>query len=77
MRSYDLIVRLGGDEFLCAMSNMTLLEARERFSAIATALAASSETGAIRTGFAELTPDETATELIARADSQLIDSRRD
>ena len=76
LRPYDLIVRLAGDEFLCAMSNMTLPDARRRFSAIASALAATSEAGALRTGFAELTGDETATELMARADSQLIDSRR-
>jgi diguanylate cyclase (GGDEF)-like protein len=77
LRPYDLIVRLAGDEFLCAMSNMTLPDARRRFTAIGSALAAASEAGAISTGFAELTGDETATELIARADSQLIRSRRD
>jgi diguanylate cyclase (GGDEF)-like protein len=77
LRPYDLIVRLAGDEFLCAMSNMTLHDARRRFSAIAGALAATSEAGALRTGFAELAGDETATELIARADSQLIHSRPD
>jgi diguanylate cyclase (GGDEF)-like protein len=76
LRPYDLIVRLGGDEFLCAMSNTTLPDARRRFSAIGSALAASSEAAALRTGFAELTDDETATELIARADSQLIDGHR-
>jgi diguanylate cyclase (GGDEF)-like protein len=75
LRSYDLIIRLAGDEFLCAMSSMTILEARERFSAIAGALAGTSEAGALRTGFAELTADESAAELIARADNQLIASR--
>ena len=77
LRPYDLIVRLAGDVFLCAMSNMTLPDARQRFSAIAGALAATSEAGALRPGFAELTGDETAAELIARADSQMIHSRSD
>jgi diguanylate cyclase (GGDEF)-like protein len=76
LRSYDLIIRLGGDEFLCAMSDMTLLDAQERFSAIARALAESRRPGTIRCGFAELLPGETMAELIARADSQLIDGRR-
>jgi len=76
LRPYDLIVRLAGDEFLCAMSNMALPDARRRFSTIATALASTSEAAALRTGFAELTGNETATELIARADSQLVDSHR-
>ena len=75
LRSYDLIIRHGGDEFLCVMSNMALLEARGRFSAVAAALDTGSEAGAIRTRFAELIPGETAAELIARADSELIGTR--
>jgi hypothetical protein len=47
LRPYDLIVRLAGDEVLCAMANMTLPDARQRFSAIAGALAATSEAGAL------------------------------
>ena len=54
---------------------MTIPEARERFSAIAAALAGTSEPGALRTGFAELAADESATELIARAGSELVFSR--
>jgi diguanylate cyclase (GGDEF)-like protein len=77
VRTYDLIIRLGGDELLCAMSDMTLLDARQRFSAIAAALAAAPGAAVIRTGFAELSPDEPATDLIARADSDLVDSRHD
>lgn len=76
LRPYDLIIRLGGDEFLCAMSNMTLLDARRRFSAISAELAAAPDAGAIRTGFAEFATDQVATELIARADSELVDNRR-
>ena len=56
------------------MSDMTLPDARERFRAITAALAAPPD-AAIRTGFAQLIPDEPATELIARADDDLIDRR--
>ncbi|MDX6691036.1 MAG: hypothetical protein QOG15_2493 [Solirubrobacteraceae bacterium] len=76
LRSYDLIIRLGGDEFLCAMSSMTLSDARRRLGDVAHDLAASSDAGAIRTGFAELVRDETATQLVARADAELIAGRR-
>jgi hypothetical protein len=51
-------------------------DARRRFSAIAAALAAAPGSRAITTGFAELTADDTVTELIARADSELIAIRR-
>jgi hypothetical protein len=57
------------------MSHIALSDARERFSAIVRALAGSDETGAIRFGFAELHADETAPQLIARADRELLESR--
>lgn len=66
LRSYDLISPLGDARFLCAMSNMTLLDASERFSAIAS-LAAVPDAAAITIGLSELAPHESATELIARA----------
>ncbi|MEA2129912.1 MAG: hypothetical protein QOJ85_2803 [Solirubrobacteraceae bacterium] len=74
LRPYDVIIRLGGDEFLCAMSNMAALEARQRFGAIAAGLADAPMDAAIRTGFAELSPEQTVTDLIASADSHLIDT---
>ena len=77
LRSDDLRIRLGGDEFLCAMSNMTLPRARKRFSTIAAAVAASHEAAAIRVGFAERRPEEAAMELVARADRELVAIRHD
>jgi len=71
VRSYDLIVRIGADELVCAMSNMTPADARPRFGAIDAALAAAPGPGAIRTGFAALMPGDTATALIARAQADL------
>jgi diguanylate cyclase (GGDEF)-like protein len=73
--SYDLVIRLAGDEFLCVMSNMALHEARQRFSAIGAAPAAAPCHAAIGTGFAELAPGQPVAELIARADKELIESR--
>jgi len=64
MRSYDLICRHAGDEFLCAMSNVTMSDARDRFVTIAAALADAPGAGTIRAGFAELTREQTAAELI-------------
>lgn len=72
LRSYDLVVRLGGDEFLCVMSDTTLDGARERFGAIDASLATAPTAGAIRTGFADWSAGETVAELIERADRQLV-----
>jgi diguanylate cyclase (GGDEF)-like protein len=76
LRPYDLVIRLGGDEFLCAMSSMTQRDARRRFADVSATLAAAPVGGAIRTGFAELAPDEDALELIARADGELVSGRQ-
>jgi diguanylate cyclase (GGDEF)-like protein len=76
LRSYDLIIRMGGDEFLCVVSTITLSAARSRFTAIDKALSVASGPGGIRSGFAELLPDETAEDLIARADGELVERRR-
>jgi diguanylate cyclase len=76
LRTYDSIVRLGGDEFLCVMSDTTLPDARERFRAVQTALRADAARGEINVGFAALGPQESAADLIGRADAQLLSSRR-
>jgi GGDEF domain-containing protein len=67
MRSYDVICRYDSDGFVCAMSDVTASEARERFVTIAAALADAPGGGTISTGFAELTRQETAADLIAAA----------
>jgi diguanylate cyclase (GGDEF)-like protein len=72
LRTYDLVIRLGGDEFLCAVTDMSTSEARRRFAAIGATLAVMPDGHSLRTGFAEHAPGETAAQLIARADGQLI-----
>jgi diguanylate cyclase (GGDEF)-like protein len=71
LRSYDSIVRLGGDEFLCVMSDTTIEDARRRMGEVQDALAADDEPAQIRVGFAALTADEGAAQLIERADSDM------
>jgi diguanylate cyclase (GGDEF)-like protein len=75
LRAYDLIVRLGGDEFLCAMPGAMLEDARRRFATIQTTLATGPVSGEITVGFAVLRPQDSAAELIGHADAALRASR--
>ena len=76
LRSYDLIIRFGGDEFLCAIPGVTMHEAAERLAAVNTSLATSPEHGSVTTGLAELRPDDSFEDLIARADAALYRERQ-
>jgi diguanylate cyclase (GGDEF)-like protein len=76
VRSYDLLIRLRHNEFLCVMSGLSVLGARRRFDAIDAALDTIPLARGIRTGFAELMSGESAVELIKRADVDQIASRR-
>jgi diguanylate cyclase (GGDEF)-like protein len=67
LRSYDAIVRLGGDEFLCVLSGVTADNARARFAAVETTLGTGENAARIDVGFAALRPDDSATDLIGRA----------
>jgi diguanylate cyclase (GGDEF)-like protein len=75
LRSYDAIVRIGGDEFLCVMSGAALQSARRRFDSIQAALAAGSGKCEIKVGIAALGPEDSAAELIERADAALAPRR--
>ena len=71
LRSYDLIVRFGGDEFLCAIPGVSLAEAEERLAAVNTVLTAFPAHASVTTGLADLQADDSLEDLIARADSAL------
>lgn len=71
LRSYDVIIRIGGDEFLCLMSAARIQDARERFRSVQAKLAGGDDPGQIRVGFAALAPRDSAVELIQRADADL------
>lgn len=72
LRSYDLIVRFGGDEFVCGLSNLRQREATERFQRINVSLA--EHDSSITVGLAELEDGDSLVELIARADKALYEN---
>ena len=74
LRSFDPVLRYGGDEFVAGMTGMDLEGADARFAAVQLALEA--EAGIrVSVGLAALLPGETVPELIGRADAMLYKRR--
>jgi diguanylate cyclase (GGDEF)-like protein len=71
LRPYDVIVRYGGNEFVCLLPNVPGAEARARFDRIASHLAAMDAEDSITFGIAEALPTDTLHTLIARANGDL------
>lgn len=75
VRPYDVIVRYGGDELLCAMPNLSASEARARFAKIAAVLTAADAKHSVTFGLAQAEPADTLQELLAHADADLLQAR--
>jgi diguanylate cyclase (GGDEF)-like protein len=71
LRSYDVTVRWGGDEFVCGLSDVTIDIASERVNDIQKALAARRPPASVSVGLAELRDGDTLESLVARADVAL------
>ncbi len=74
VRSYDLVVRYGGDEFVCGFPALDVRDAAERFARINGDLAATEE-ASVAFGLAELETDDSLADLITRADSVMYATR--
>jgi diguanylate cyclase (GGDEF)-like protein len=70
VRPYDLVVRYGGDEFLCGLLDMDLKEAGRRIALVNDQLEAGG-TGRVTAGLARLEAGDTLAALILRADEDL------
>ena len=76
LRSFDLIIRYGGDEFVCAFPGIALSDVTKRIATIDATLANASEPGSVTVGFAELAAGDSPSELIERADADLYRARQ-
>jgi diguanylate cyclase (GGDEF)-like protein len=69
LRSHDLIVRFGGDEFLCGMEQVSMEEAAEIFTRIQADLSASE--ASVTVGLAQLTERDSLDDLVMRANAAM------
>lgn len=74
VRSYDLIVRYGGDEFLCGILDLDVAAAADRFTSVNADLA-TLQGASITAGLADLVTDDSLEDLIGRADEALFRER--
>lgn len=72
-RSYDLIVRFGGDEFVCGIQDLGIEEIARRLTAVESDLG--TRGASITVGLAELGEDDSLSHMIARADEELYEKR--
>jgi diguanylate cyclase (GGDEF)-like protein len=77
MRTYDVAVRWGGDEFVCAMSGVAEDVGVERLREIELALRSRIPPATVSSGIAASTPEDTVESLVARADRALYRGREE
>jgi diguanylate cyclase (GGDEF)-like protein len=74
-RSYDFVFRYGGDEFVCALLDVSLEQAQRTFDVIAANFALRSGGSTLTTGLAAFAPGDNAVRLVSRADDALYQER--
>jgi diguanylate cyclase (GGDEF)-like protein len=78
LRSYDLVIRYGGDEFLCALTGAGVEEAAAKLELIAAELSHAAGRNVLSVGLAALDagdPQDDAIRLVGRADAALYRGR--
>jgi diguanylate cyclase (GGDEF)-like protein len=76
LRSYDVALRYGGDEFVCILPGSGIEDSERRLRVLQAQLAAGSTPVAMTFGVAAWKPGEATEALLARADAALYATRR-
>lgn len=75
LRSYDLVVRFGGDEFVCGLPDLTMEASTARFRLINASLGQTRK-ASVTVGFAELGTGDSLEALLARSDEAMYQERK-
>jgi diguanylate cyclase (GGDEF)-like protein len=75
LRSYDPVVRVGGDEFVCLVAGIDLPQVTKIFDDIQSTLGADHEEASISVGLSALRDGDDLAALLARADHALRDAK--
>lgn len=76
LRSYDVLTRIGGDEFICSLAGQDVAGATERFAQISARLAEGKTCASFTVGLAERRRHDSVDDLIRRADEAMRQARR-
>jgi diguanylate cyclase (GGDEF)-like protein len=76
-RSHDLLIRYGGDEFVCVVAGMSKTEASARFAGVNASLATAPGRRSVTVGLAEMRRSDSPRDLVARADAALYRKRHE
>ena len=76
LRSYDLVLRYGGDEFVCALPHAGVAQAESRLCQVARLLDDACPGARLSAGFALLQPDQSADDVVQDADQDMYARRR-
>ena len=75
VRSYDILFRYGGDEFVCVLLGATREQAERTFADISSRVIMESGGRTVSVGLADVLDGDTAESVIARADAALLQGR--
>lgn len=76
LRSYDLLVRVGGDEFVCTHWGQSVSQVGARYQSLSNRLDARGGGAKMTVGLAALRPGDSLGDLVDRADQAMLADRR-